>query len=438
MREIEEYRSEIWSRAEMIRRDKRRRGKIGVTLAAVIVTAAVAVSLFVIPTLRTEAVTIDLTEGIEGAHSYPGPVTEEAADAAADFSVRLVRECLKGGENVVLSPVSAMCSLALLANGEGGDTLTQTESVLGMKLDDLNGFFSSFFRLKDSRLTSANSVWIKSGFRAKNAFLQSNADFYRSDAYSAPFDPSTVGDMNEWVSEKTEGQIPELVDTLDADTVLTVLNALSFNADWSRKFEPEDVEDGVFARSDGQTERAEFMVGQEDTYISDGGAVGFVKPFETGCGYEFAAILPEAGTSPGEYLSVLSGASLRETLKSGESVPVKVSIPKFSVEYGNELSDELVALGIKDAFDPGKADFSGIAGSLLGGNLSLGGSLQKAFVSVGESGVRASAGTVNNVTWQGIPKRGKYEVSLDRPFIFLIVEKETKIPLFIGVVNSME
>ena len=434
MREIEEYKEEIIKRTEKIKSEKRARVRIGVSVLAVLIAVAVAVPLILTPALKTEAVTVDLMDGIEPAKAYPRPVTEEAADAAADFSVRLLGGCIGTDGNVVLSPVSAMCALSMLACGEGGQTLAQTEDALGMKSDDLNAFFFSLFNLKDKAFTRANSLWILSGFNVKEEFLQKNADFYRSDAFSAPFDDSTVRDMNAWVSEKTDGMIPALIDGFEGGEVLTVINALSFDANWRDPYELNMVEDGVFTCSDGREQTVEFMTSGEMKYVTDGEAVGFIKPLESDCKYEFAAILPPEGTTPAEYLSGLSGASLRSMLKDEREVEMKTSIPKFSIEYGTQLSDVLIGLGMKDAFTPGEADFSGLAEGR--GDLYLGSVVHKATVVVNESGVRAAAGTAADIKqWDGFWK--PLEVRFDRPFIFLIVEKETKTPIFIGVVNSV-
>ncbi|MBQ6677242.1 MAG: hypothetical protein IJM71_04250, partial [Clostridia bacterium] len=109
---------------------------------------------------------------------------------------------------------------------------------------------------------------------------------------------------------------------------------------------------------------------------------------------------------------------------------------KFSVEYGTELSDALADLGMKDAFTPGEADFSGLAEGR--GDLYLGRVVHKATITVNESGVRAAAGTAAELNKLNGSWPNPLEVRLDRPFIFLIVEKETRIPIFIGVVNSVE
>ncbi|MBQ6678103.1 MAG: serpin family protein, partial [Clostridia bacterium] len=355
MREIEDYKTEIIKRTETIKNSRRSKVRIGLSVLTVLIVAVIAIPLVLTPALKTKAATVDLMEGIEPAKGYPRSVTGEAADAAADFSLRLIGERLGTNENVVMSPVSAMCTLSMLACGEEGETLEQTERVLGMKTDDLNEFFFSFFHLRDKTFSTANSVWILSGFNVNDDFLQKNADWYRAEAYSAPFDDSTVRDMNEWVRNKTDGMIPSLIDGFEGGEVLTVLNALSFDAKWRDPYEPNLVEEGVFTRADGTEQNVEFMNGEESSYFTDGSAVGFIKPFESGCKYEFAAILPSSGTSPDEYLSGLDGESLRAMLNGAEAVQVVTSIPKFSVEYGTELSDALADLGMKDAFTPGEA-----------------------------------------------------------------------------------
>ena len=122
-------------------------------------------------------------------------------------------------------------------------------------------------------------------------------------------------------------------------------------------------------------------------------------------------------------------------MKNAESAVVYASMPKFGYEYGIEMNDALKALGMPDAFDEKKADFSKMASS-SDGNLYIGGVVHKTFISVTERGTRAGAATKVAMAAGGAPMEPKY-VRLDRPFVFAIIDNATKLPVFIGTLMSV-
>ena len=243
---------------------------------------------------------VDLMAAIKPNPPAPQPVSEEAAAAAADFALRLFRAGNEPGKNTLLSPISVLCALAMTANGAKGETLAQMEQTLGLDREALNACFRAWLDALagDGILKLANSVWFTADprFTVEQSFLQTNADCYGADVYKAPFDETTLADINSWVKEKTDGMIPEILDRIPEAAVMYLVNALAFDAKWAAPYESHSVSGGDFITETGEKRPVDFMYSEEHDYLENELAVGFVKPYEGGK-YAFAALLPKEGVS---------------------------------------------------------------------------------------------------------------------------------------------
>ena len=391
-----------------------------------------------------KAMTYDLMEGIvPHVGSYDRAAVDNLdATEATDFAVRLFQSAYDG-KNTLLSPLSVLVALSMTANGAEGETRAQMENVLGMTVSELNEFFTVYLKYLNNQnlnpnveLSLANSIWLRDweGFSVKEAFLQTNADVYGAGAYRAPFDASTVRDVNRWVKDKTDGMIEKIVERFDPDDVLLLVNALFFNAKWVKQFEKNDVEQDVFHLENGTDVDATFLCGTDHGYIVDGDrAVGFTKRYAYG-GYGFAALLPNEGISVGEYLATLDGETVSALLSNVQHrLDVKIKLPKFKTSYEVVLNDVLAGMGMPDAFTL-SADFSGITESL--GGLYINEVRHKTAIDLNEKGTSATATTLIGGKTNGIPDEDPPTVVLDRPFVYLIYDKVTGMPIFIGVLND--
>ena len=386
---------------------------------------------------------VDLMAGIEPRASagVSGTASDGAKATAADFAFRLYRASYDG-KNTLLSPLSVFVALAMTANGANGNTKTQMESVLGMTVEQLNEFcavcLNSLTGNDDVKLTLANSVWLRDTeqFAVKQAFLQTNADVYRAGAFRAPFDKTTVKDVNGWVKDHTDGMIDKIVDGFTNQDMMLLINALVFDAKWAMPYTLDtQVHTDDFHLENGTVKRVRFLSDTESRYLSDGDrAVGFVKPY-VGGRYAFAALLPAEGTPVADYVASLTGETVISILKNAQNVPVKTEMPKFETQYEIVLNDVLSGLGMPDAFDPAAADFTGITESFPA--FWIDEVLQKTYIEVGEKGTRAAA--VTSVKGKGAtaPDENRPQiVVLDRPFVYFIYDTETNLPLFIGTLND--
>ena len=215
-----------------------------------------------------------------------------------------------------------------------------------------------------------------------------------------------------------------------------LLNALSFDAEWRSVYKESQVRDGVFTAQDGSEQTAAFMHSIEYEYLEDDSASGFVKYYADGK-YAFAALLPNEGVSIGDYINELTSEHLAEVFDSAQNFEVDAAIPKFDTEYGVLLNDILYSMGMTDAFDAASADFSGIGVSGKG-RLYIGQVVHKTHITVDEKGTKAGAVTmVSAPASDAMPVETK-TVHLDRPFVYMIIDCETFLPVFIGTLMTTE
>lgn len=354
------------------------------------------------------------------------------------FALSLLQNTVKE-ENILISPYSVVQALGMTANGAAGQTRTEMEQVIGgMPMEKLNPYlYTQRMNQPDSekcKLSTANSIWFRDDIDVKQRFLQTNADYYGADAFSAPFDSTTVDDINKWVRTETDGMIPELLKEIPTDVVMYLVDAVAFDAKWKHPYETEDqLGTRNFTACDGTVQTAELMYSDEYYYLSDEHADGFLKYYE-GDRYAFAALLPEEGLSVTEYIAGLTAEGLHETLANPEGTSVYAGLPKFSYDYDTELKDPLKTMGMPTAFHTKEADFSGIAD--LDGDFYISRVLHKTHIDVFEAGTKAAAVTAVEMTNDGVMMYA-HEVILDRPFVYCIVDTETALPVFIGALMNV-
>ena len=350
----------------------------------------------------------------------PGP----GALAATDFAVELLQSTDDGG-NVLAA----------------GETKTQMEETLGLPVEELNAYLQSYAgslpESKEARCSLANSAWFRDDagrLTVEQAFLDACTDYYGADLFRAPFDETTLTDLNAWVSDRTGGRIPTILDRIPGSAMVYLVNALAFDGQWASVYRENQIHEGTFTAEDGAAQPVQMMYSQEYAYLEDGLATGFLKYYEGGT-YAFAALLPNEGVSLEDYIASLTGEGLQNTLTSAQQVAVEAAVPQFTAQYSSELSGVLTELGMADAFDASRADFSAM-GSSPDGPLYISRVLHKTFLALDAQGTRAGAATVVEVdTGSSAPGRTVY---LNRPFLYLLVDCEANLPLFIGAVRDLE
>ena len=364
------------------------------------------------------------------------------------FGIRLLQKLYAGQEEnktLLISPLSVMAALTMTALGAEGETLAEMEALLGsglLPIGDLTSMLCSYLHALPSEenafFASANSIWFKDSpdFSVKKSFLQKNVDYFGAGIYKAAFDETTLRDINQWVAVKTHDMIPSILDRLSPEDRMVLINALVFEAKWAVPFSDESaLQKEDFTCLDGTKTSVMQMYGSEKLYLSDDTCTGFMKPYMGGR-YRFVALLPNEDLNLTDFVASLDAAKIRDLLQNPESIKTYIKLPQFSFDFGASLVDTLADLGMKRAFTV-MAQFDGI-GRDSSGPLVIGDVLHKTHIDVDSDGTRAAAVTAVLIKAESAiqePEQTR-QVWLDRPFVYMIVDTENLLPVFIGTVSE--
>ena len=364
-----------------------------------------------------------------------------------NFGVELFKESTleskESKKNILISPLSVMLALAMTANGADGKTLREMENVLGgeLNIDELNEYLHSYIEAlpstDGSKFSIADSIWFRDEedrISVNKSFLQTNANYYDAQAYKLPFDDAALEKINSWVNEHTDGMIKKIIERIDGSTVMYLINALAFDAEWQRIYTTDNIRKSEFTNIDGEKQDAELMYSEESVYLNDGNAQGFMRPYKDNH-YSFAALLPNEGVDLYDYIASLTGEGLQNTLKTAKPEQVQAAIPKFTYDYSIFMNSALSKLGINEAFNENAADFSKL-GKSENGNIYISDVIHKTFIAVDEKGTKAGAVTAVIVKDNAIAIID-HMIYLNRPFVYMIIDNETKLPAFIGAVTNL-
>lgn len=362
---------------------------------------------------------------------------QEVISASNRFAFGLFRETdrLDGEGNIFLSPVSATLALGMTMNGARGETLTEMRAALGfgpLELRQINESYRGLMELLlgldpgvDVRI--ANSIWYRDTFPFEQSFFDTAREYFSAEVAGLQMVDSDRDIINDWVSRATNGKIPEIVDEIRRDHVMFLINGVYFKGSWTERFDPAVTRDDEFLLSSGETTRVSMMSGKPSFghRWMDGYEV-IDLPYGGGA-FSMTILLP----APGEGVDdLVASLDVEEWRAATNDLPVRemdLYLPRFRVEYKQELNDALKALGMESAFVPGGADFTGMSAS-AGHDLSISRVLQKSYVDVNEEGTEAAAATSVEMVVTSLPP----SVRVDRPFVFAIRERFSSTILFIG------
>ena len=379
--------------------------------------------------------TINLTKKVTANNVSGKNADDTFINAQADFAVNLFKKnvSIDKNKNVLISPLSATLALAMAFNGADGETKKEFERLMGnITVEQLNEYLYSYINNLDAseiKLNIANSIWIKNGFNVKEDFLKANKNYYNSEVFGADFNSDTVNDINKWASDNTDDMINKLLsdDDITKDTVMCLINALLFDADWENQYSHTDATQ-TFTNINGEKKTVQTLKCSAYTYYDNEKATGFKKNYANN-NFSFVALLPDGNIN--DYVSNLNGKELLETLNNPQEVTANTQMPEFTYECNYDMINLLSPLGVVSAFDESKADFSKISNDLY-----ISKSIQKTKISVNEVGTKAAAVSTTFMT-KGFMSDREYEVVLDRPFIYMIVDNRTNLPIFIGAVMDI-
>lgn len=383
---------------------------------------------------------------VSGNEPEPLEVTDE--DAVWEFSHRMLQENLNES-NPVLSPASAYLALGMVGLGAKADTLAEFERTMGQEFAATAGglmqAIPNWMQAKEDEeimpLSVANSVWVDDTMHPEEAWLSKVNDLFTAEVYQGVLSSeATKRDINKWVEKKTNSLIKEfLSEPLDTEAKLALFNTIYFKGDWVSEFEKNDTYKEEFTTTSGDVKTVEMMhdYGRYEFYVKNDNMDGVVMDYRNG-NMAMVMLKPTAGQTVREMYENLTYEELTALLDSGKVQNINLKLPKFEVEFDKELNETLQNMGIKLAFDSEQADFTGIGFTDNGLPLYISLVRQKAVVKLDEEGTEAAAVTMvvmnecASAEFVGKP----IEVFFDEPFLYMIMDMESRTPLFMGVMDD--
>jgi serine protease inhibitor len=366
--------------------------------------------------------------------------------ANTKFSFKLYDQILKQrpNTNTFISPASVMLALAMTYNGADGTTrdgMARALELEGMSLDDVNRSFADLKSALAStdpkiKLNIANSLWARNGLALNSTFVERNKKNFAAEIASLNFsDPSAAQTINSWVNKNTEGKIDKIVDRINPGDVLFLINAIYFKGQWQFEFKKENTKPDMFTVAGGGQKQVSMMSQSRPfLYYKGKGFQSVALPYGNG-GVSMYVFLPDEMRSLKEFEGELTPENWDGWMKSFRLAPGVLMLPRFKVEWESSLNDGLVALGMEEAFDPGRANFSQMTNPNSGSGLYISNVAHKALCEVNEEGTVAAAVTSVTMTITSAPPP-PFSMKVDRPFFFAIRDNQTGVILFMGSVSN--
>jgi len=364
----------------------------------------------------------------------------------SSFTDKLISQMPKD-KNYMFSPLSVKMALALAANGADGTTKQQILDCIC--IDDINSFnelskelIKRYSQTENLKLSIANSIWInsdKTAMRFSTDYEEKAKEFYNADVKTTN-NKNAVSDVNSWVSDKTNGKIPTIID--NPDFWASIVNAIYFKGAWQKEFSEAATKKDDFTSYDGKITQVDFMnkLSWMNVYNSNGIAIAEL-PYKN----RFDNISSDGmylGSDVYDDLRVSMYLMMGEDIKNPElelnkilsseefkSTYAEFSMPKFKIEFETSLNEILNNLGITDAFYMEKADFKNMFDK--GGNMFITDTIHKTYISVDEKGTEAAAVTAIGMAGSALPPEPT-ELKFNKPFYFIIRDEVLGETLFIG------
>lgn len=361
-----------------------------------------------------------------------------------EFSFNIFRQIVASEEekNIFISPLSISMALGMTLNGAEGTTKTGIKKTLGMsemELQAINQSYQSLIKLlieldPKVEMTIGNSLWGREGFPINQSFKDTLKTYFDARTDELDFsDPAAADVINDWVNEQTNGRIEQIVDPpIPNDIVLYLINTIYFKGDWLYQFDPEDTKPADFHLPDGSTVQVDMMRQKLPmaTYRSDEVHMGELAYGDSL--YKMTILMPgDLETSVDKFVQEsLTASNLSNwTNQLKTTNDLRLRLPKFESSYEKKLNEILKDMGMEEAFDDKKADFSKINPDI---QLVISEVKHKANITVNEEGSEASAATSVSAG----PTSAPPSFIVNRPFVYLIRERISGTVLFVGMMKN--
>ena len=298
-------------------------------------------------------------------------VSTAFASQTTQFAFDLARQVSRrepSANNLFISPLSLHIALGMLLNGANGQTAQEIQKTLNLDaqtLADVNQTYQNLMvnlPLADPKVTMtlANSIWYRNTFTVENTYQDLLKQTFQAEVSAQDFnDPATVGKINAWASEKTNGKIPKVIDQIQSDNVLFLLNALYFKGKWKTQFDPESTTDAPFTLASGAQKTVRMMRLRTDVRRA---FKSTYSAFELPYGddkFAMTILVPTQNTTAEGLLATLTASDWTQLQAEMTRGTLDLGLPKFTLNYAIQLNDVLNTMGMPTAFT-NRADFTKI------------------------------------------------------------------------------
>jgi len=379
-------------------------------------------------------------------HAQTAPPAESAANACNGFAMDLYARLAHHDGNLCISPYCISSALDMAAAGAAGQTRQQMLSVLHWTdppAELPNAAATLAAAMKDdakrtdaAQLQIANSLFGQTGFAYHQDFLdllsrQYNAALQALDFAGHPRESAEK--INHWAAKQTHDRIKQIIDpsSLPPTTRLVLVNAVYFKAEWMEKFEKHATADEpFFIGGKDSTNVSTMRQTHAFNYFENDAMQAMEMPYRGGC--SMLVLLPRTHDGLPALEKSLTADSLTSWLKQMRPQLLQVHLPRFQNQGSFELQAPLAELGMTDAFDPAKADFSAMTSAQ---KLMIDQVIHKTFIKLDEAGTEAAAVTAITVRAAAAMRRNPPEpivFRVDHPFLYLLRHQATGTILFMG------
>ncbi|GBF81389.1 serpin family protein [Aphanothece sacrum] len=345
---------------------------------------------------------------------------------------------VRGGENIFISPSSIALSVSLLYNGSRGNTQQEIASLLdveGVDIDALNQSNQTLLKEINTNhnkveLVMANSVWAKQGFSFRYQFLKDNQKYYDTKITNLNFTSSeSLGIINRWVQDKTQGKIQNIMNKLSHDDTLFLINAVSFQGDWQVNFDKNLTTDQPFNLSNGHQKIYPFMSRQGQYKYWENSVFQTVNiPYGDGR-FSLYLFLPKPNKTIKDIIGQLTVNNWSKWLNKFSKKTGLVQIPRFHIEYEVDLKNTLKSLGVSTIFKQSDANFSALSSRPA----YIDGIKHKTLLKMNETGTNSPSFNPLDLKLKPLfSAKNQFSMVLNRPFISAIRDNKTDTILLIG------
>lgn len=351
-------------------------------------------------------------------------------------------------KNPLISPLSAVFALTMAGLGANGKTLEQITAALGESPEELALYLRSFMNSATASdgISLANSLWLDgTRFIPKGNFINDCTEYLDAEVYSDPFTKLTVSKINNWIAQKTDGEIRNVLDEVPSEAMAYIVNTVLFEGEWINPYTSfSSVQNQDFTTEDGRKQNVSMLCSSHSSskVFTLGKTTGIFDGYTNG--YSFVALLPDEGVSLNEaaksftakeFISTVTNKTSRTSFEHTGTI-YNVRLPMFDFECSFELKDALGRMGVTDAFCE-KADFNKM-GTSKEGYIYLSRVLHKTHIALTENGTKAGAATIAEMKAGSVRIEEVKLLHFDRPFLYAIVENDSGMPVFFGAVTDFE